>query len=73
LYIVNHFLDVSFFGIDIPDESAASTTNAATGSGSIGAQVGICVGLYGRYPNVVLLDYIDQGQWSVAQNSMNGV
>lgn len=71
---MNHFLDVSVLGIDIPDEFAASSTNAATGRGSIGAQVSICVGLYGRYPNVVLLDYIiDKGKWLVAQNSMNGV
>lgn len=75
MYLVNHFLDIDILGIDIPDEMAASTTNAATGSGSIGAQVGICVGLYGRYPNVVLLDYFDQGSpgWSDAQNTMNGV
>jgi hypothetical protein len=32
-----------------------------TGDGSIGEQAGICVGLYGRYPNVVLLDYINEG------------
>lgn len=75
MYLVNHFLDLDIFGIDIPDEMAASKTNAATGSGSIGAQVAICVGLYSRYPNVVLLDYFDQGSpgWSVAQNTMNGV
>lgn len=75
MYLVNHFLDISIFGIDIPDEAAASKTNAATGSGSIGAQVAICVGLYGVYPNVVLLDYFDKGSpgWSKAQNTMNGV
>ena len=70
---MNHFLDVDIFGIDIPDELAASKTNAATGTGSIGAQVSICVGLYGRYPNVVLVDYFDQGDPLVAQNTMNGV
>ena len=64
---------MSYFGIDIPDALAASKTNAAAGNGSIGAQAVICVGLYGRYPNVVLLDYIDKGQWSKAQDSMNGV
>ena len=70
---MNHFLDVSIFGIDVPDELAAVKTNSPTGSGSIGAQVGICVGLYGRYPNVVLVDYFDQGYPLLAQNSMNGV
>lgn len=60
-------------GIDVPDELAASKTNAMSGNGSIGTQVGICVDLYGRYPNAVLLDYINEGQWSIAQDSMNGV
>lgn len=73
LYLVNHFLDVDIFGIDVPDELAASKTNAPTGTGSIGAQVAICVGLYGRYPNVVLVDYFDQGYPLLAQNAMNGV
>ena len=73
LYLVNHFLDVDILGIDVPNELAAAKTNAVTGTGSIGAQVAICVGLYGRYPNVVLVDYLDQGYPLLAQNAMNGV
>ena len=73
MYLVNHFLDFSVHGVDIPDELRADQTNSPSGTGSIGAQVDICVGLYDRYPNVVLLDYIDKGNFSAAQNAMNGV
>lgn len=52
MYLVNHYLDYSLFGIDIPDELAASTTN---GEDSILDQVSICTGLYGRYPNFILV------------------
>lgn len=52
MYLVNHFLDVSLFGIDIPNETAASTTN---GENSIMSQVNECNALYGRYPNFILV------------------
>lgn len=52
MYLVNHYLDVSIFGIDIPDEIAASTTNGET---SIMAQVNECNALYSRYPNFILV------------------
>lgn len=52
MYLVNHFLDVSIFGIDIPDETAASTTNGET---SIMAQVNECNALYAKYPNFILV------------------
>lgn len=73
MYIVNHFLDLSIAGIDIPDDSADNTTNAATGVGSIGAQVGICQGLYGRAPVGVLVDYFDRGDVFAAQDALNGL
>lgn len=72
MYIVNHFLDVDIFGVKIPDRAAAGTTNAATGEGSIGAQAGVCEALYSRAPNVVLLDFVDQGSAIEAQNDLNG-
>lgn len=72
MYIVNHFLDVDIFGVKIPDRSAAGKTNAATGEGSIGAQAGVCEALYNRAPNVVLLDFVDQGSAIEAQNDLNG-
>lgn len=50
--IVNHMLHFEIFGIQIPDEIAAGTTNSVK---SISAQASICEGLYGRNPNVVLV------------------
>ena len=73
MYIVNHFLDLELFGIDIPDNGADNTTNAATGVGSIGAQADLCIGLYGRAPVGILVDYFDHGNVFAAQNTLNGV
>ena len=73
MYIVNHFLDLDIFGIDIPDNAADEQTNAATGSGSIGAQVGICEGLYAYVPKGVLVDYFERGDVFAAQSAMNGL
>ncbi|KAI2788988.1 PI-PLC X domain-containing protein 1 [Penicillium oxalicum] len=73
MYIVNHFLDVDIFGVKVPDRTAAGTTNAATGKGSIGAQASVCKGLYNRAPNVVLLDFVDKGNAIKAQDTLNGL
>ncbi|KAF3761424.1 PLC-like phosphodiesterase [Cryphonectria parasitica EP155] len=70
MYLVNHFLDVDIFGIDIPDETAASTTN---GEASIMAEVNECNALYDRYPNFILLDWISVGDFLEVQNYLNGV
>ncbi|KAK4693076.1 hypothetical protein P7C71_g4249, partial [Lecanoromycetidae sp. Uapishka_2] len=73
MYIVNHFLDVDVFGIDMPDDAADGATNAKTGRGSISAQVELCVGLYGRAPVGVLVDYFERGDVFGAQNALNGL
>lgn len=73
MYIVNHFLDLDILGIDIPDNGADATTNAATGTGSIGAQAALCESLYGRPPNFVLIDYANVGQWQLAQDNLNSL
>ena len=73
MYIVNHFLDLDLGGIDVPDDADDKTTNAATGKGSIGAQADICIGLYGRAPWGVLVDYFDKGDVFTAQNTLNGL
>lgn len=73
MYIVNHFLDLGLGDIDIPDDAADNTTNAATGVGSIGAQADICIGLYERAPWGVLVDYFDKGDVFTAQNALNGL
>ena len=73
MYIVNHFLDKDLGSFQIPDRDAANHTNAATGNGSIGAQNDICIGLYGRQPNGVLVDWFDKGDVFAAQKTMNGL
>lgn len=53
MYIVNHFLDVEILpGVKVPDLLSAGTTNSAA---SIRDQCNLCVGTYGRTPNVVLV------------------
>ncbi|EEP81824.1 predicted protein [Uncinocarpus reesii 1704] len=72
LYLVNHTLNVDILGVIVPDRINAPRTNAATGEGSIGAHVDLCNSIYKRKPNVVLLDFINQGEVFKAQNRMNG-
>lgn len=73
MYIVNHFLDIAVgnTGILIPNHNADFTTNAATGNGSIGAQADLCTSIYGREPNVVLVDMFDRGDVFTAQRNLN--
>lgn len=71
MYIVNHFLDTDVLGADVPDNSADFTTNAATGTGSIGAQVNLCTKTYGRPPNFVLVDMFNRGKVFQAQHALN--
>ncbi|KAB8233632.1 uncharacterized protein BDW43DRAFT_310982 [Aspergillus alliaceus] len=73
MYIVNHFLDVDILGVLVPDRIRAPKTNAVSGKGSIGAQSNLCRSLYKRLPNVVLVDFVDQGEVMKAQSSLNGV
>lgn len=75
MYIVNHFLDIAVgnTGILIPAHNADFTTNAATGNGSIGAQADLCTSIYGRVPNVVLVDMFDRGDVFTAQKNLNKV
>ena len=73
MYIVNHFLDIQLPGTDVlvPDRDSAARTNAPEGPGSIGAQADLCVAEYGRYPNVILVDYFGRGDSMAAQSKMN--
>jgi hypothetical protein len=68
--IVNHFLDVSIFGIDIPDEGVADTTNSKA---SIVAQANVCIGLYGVAPKAILVDWMDMGNVFAAERYLNGL
>lgn len=61
--LTNHYLDytTTIFGIPVflSDKSKLSTTNSASGYGSIGQGIANCVGLWARNPNFVLLDWYD--------------
>ncbi|KAI3322333.1 PLC-like phosphodiesterase [Xylariaceae sp. AK1471] len=70
LILANHNRNYEVLGIDLPDVVHAGDTNAVA---SITAQANTCKGLYGRNPNVVLLDYVSIGQVIDAQNQLNGV
>ncbi|KAI0782491.1 PLC-like phosphodiesterase [Irpex lacteus] len=76
LYLINHFLDkASVFGLPAPDVGNAATTNAASGTGSLGLQVETCEAQYGRAPNFLLVDFYEYGGGSVFQvaATANGV
>ena len=73
MYIMNHFLDTKVFGMEVPDRRDGAKTNAWEGKGSIGAQAELCMGLYGRAPAAILVDYFDRGEVFRAQNALNGL
>lgn len=56
MYLINHFLDQLLAGILVPDITQANVTNAASGAGSLGAQVSTCVAVNTRPPNFLLVD-----------------
>jgi len=69
MFMINHFLDVDIFGVDIPNEAAASTTNSIT---SILANANGCAQFAdGRAPNFVLLDWVNVGQAIATANLLN--
>ncbi|WPG99468.1 pi-plc x domain-containing protein 1 [Acrodontium crateriforme] len=71
--VMNHFLDVSIFGIDIPDNAEDYQTNAVSGNGSITAQADICNSMYGHQPQFVLVDMFDRGDVLAASWRLNGL
>lgn len=74
MYIVNHFLDKKFFGMDVPDKSAARVTNSVKGRGSIDEQVGVCRDRHsGKRPKVVLVDWVDVGKTLAWEKTINGI
>jgi len=56
MFLINHYLDTTVLGNPVPDVASANVTNAVSGSGSLGEEVGVCAGLYNRYPNFLLVD-----------------
>lgn len=75
MYLINHFLDRLLFNNPVPDVAKANITNAATGSGSLGAHVDTCKAANTRAPNFLLVDLYEYGGGSVFQVAadINGV
>jgi len=74
LPLLNHFLDQSAgLGIYIPDTSKITTTNGATGLGSLGQAASDCSGVYGKAPAFLLVDFFDEGSAISIVNNLNGV
>ena len=55
MYLVNHYLDVDFFGVLIPNQIESPFTNSFV---SIAAQAELCEHMYGRLPNVILVGFL---------------
>ncbi|KAI5304970.1 hypothetical protein KEM56_005580 [Ascosphaera pollenicola] len=74
LYIVNHNLNkrLGHKNLLIPDWRHAIRTNSMKGAGSIGGHASRCYRMHGRRPNVILLDYVMQGQVMQSQEMLNG-
>jgi hypothetical protein len=67
----NHNLNTKLLGsILVPAASQASQTNSL---GNIRQQTEICKTKYGRNPNVVMLDFVSEGQVIEAQKVLNGL
>ncbi|KAL9716525.1 hypothetical protein Ac2012v2_000973 [Leucoagaricus gongylophorus] len=65
MYLINHFLDKTILGNPVPFVEKLNQTNAATGAGSLGAQVDSCVTQYSKPPNFMLVDFYEFGGGSV--------
>ena len=74
LFLMNHFLyENQLFGIQSPNETYASTTNAQTGYGSLGVSVSNCTSVYGKTPWAVLVDFFNIGPAIASVDAANGV
>lgn len=75
LNLINHFLDkiVSVAGITTtaPNTDQLTVTNAASGPGSLGAEVQTCIAAHGAPPNFLLVDFYEFGGGSVFQVAAN--
>ncbi|KAI0318545.1 PLC-like phosphodiesterase [Amylostereum chailletii] len=73
MYMINHSLNIDLFGngdVVISDPGAAGTTNGIT---SIMANANGCAPLAGgRWPNFVLLDFVNIGEGVAVADMMNG-
>ncbi|KAI5296181.1 hypothetical protein KEM52_005297 [Ascosphaera acerosa] len=74
MYLVNHNLNkrVGHKSFLVPDWRHAPRTNSMIGSSGIGYHAGRCYQQHGRRPNVILVDYITQGEVLQTQELLNG-
>ncbi|KAJ0367875.1 hypothetical protein COL26b_011119 [Colletotrichum chrysophilum] len=74
MYLINHVWNIAmgarFEGetVKIPTRLAANITNSMD---SISRQVKLCKAKWGKIPNVILLDFIDDGDAIKAQDHFN--
>lgn len=76
LYIANHNLDVAFSLVGqqilIPDFANLAQLNGLTGSSSLYAMAETCIADWGRPPNFLLVDFYNEGTYTVNGRTMNG-
>ncbi|KFA64001.1 hypothetical protein S40285_05478 [Stachybotrys chlorohalonatus IBT 40285] len=70
MIFANHNLNRNVLGILVPDQGAAADTNSVA---NIRQQTEICVASHGRNPNVVMLDFVTEGEVIEAQRILNGL
>ncbi|KEY68504.1 hypothetical protein S7711_08357 [Stachybotrys chartarum IBT 7711] len=70
MIFANHNLNRNILGILVPDQDAAADTNSVA---NIRQQTEICVANHGRNPNVVMLDFVTEGEVIEAQRVLNGL
>ncbi|KAF8516720.1 PLC-like phosphodiesterase [Hysterangium stoloniferum] len=75
LSLINHYLDTSVtvgtITFPAPDRDQLAVTNAASGLGSLGAEVQACIAAHGAAPNFLLVDFYEFGGGSVFQVAAN--
>ena len=71
---MNHFLyETQLFGIESPNATYVNTTNAQTGTGSLGESLSECTGVYGKAPTFVLVDFWNVGPAIASVDKANGI
>ena len=74
MYLQNHFLySTQLFGIQSPNNTYVTTTNAATGLGSLGIALNACTAVYGKPANFVLVDFFNTGPAIDSVDRANGI
>lgn len=74
LFMMNHFLyQTELLGIEVPDVTDINSTNAQTGSSSLGEWMTTCTKLYAKEPTFVLVDFFNVGPAIASVDAANGV